>query len=94
MPDDSTSSLISRSNHANLRHLDYSPPVPEYSFPYNRMAEPKGWSEASHRKPTMMVIASYAFDWIILVALGVVGYILGNVTPNKRPFNLEDPDIS
>ncbi|KAL7628271.1 hypothetical protein AAE478_002470 [Parahypoxylon ruwenzoriense] len=41
-----------------------------------------------------VVIASYVFDWSILVAVGVVGLILGNVSPNKRHFSLQDPNIS
>jgi hypothetical protein len=41
-----------------------------------------------------VVIASYVFDWAILIAVGVVGLVLGNITPNKRPFSLEDPNIS
>ncbi|KAI0387284.1 acid phosphatase/Vanadium-dependent haloperoxidase [Hypomontagnella monticulosa] len=45
-------------------------------------------------KPDIVVIASYVFDWLILVAVGVVGVILGNITPNKRPFSLQDPNIS
>ncbi|KAI0595006.1 PAP2 superfamily-domain-containing protein [Biscogniauxia sp. FL1348] len=43
---------------------------------------------------TAVVIASYVFDWVILVVVGVVGLILGEVTPNKRPFSLQDPNIS
>lgn len=38
--------------------------------------------------------ASYIFDWIVLVALGVTGYIMAEVPPNKRPFWLADPTIS
>lgn len=37
---------------------------------------------------------SYATDWIILIIVGVVGLILNNITPNKRPFSLEDRNIS
>ncbi|KAI6785852.1 PA-phosphatase related-family protein-like protein [Emericellopsis cladophorae] len=40
------------------------------------------------------VFLSYALDWIVLVALGVVGYVLGKISPNKRPFSLNDPEIS
>ncbi|KAI2622926.1 acid phosphatase/Vanadium-dependent haloperoxidase [Hypomontagnella submonticulosa] len=45
-------------------------------------------------KLDIIVIASYVFDWLILVVVGVVGVILGNVSPNKRPFSLQDPNIS
>ncbi|KAI0484776.1 PAP2 superfamily-domain-containing protein [Xylariaceae sp. FL0804] len=41
-----------------------------------------------------VVIASYALDWVVLIAVGVVGYVLGNITPKKRPFSLQDPNIS
>lgn len=46
------------------------------------------------RGANLKVIGSYALDWIILIATGVVGVILGNVTPNKRYFSLADPNIS
>lgn len=41
-----------------------------------------------------VVVLSYAFDWVILLAAAAVGYVLGEVTPNKRPFSLDDPNIS
>lgn len=43
---------------------------------------------------TWVLALSYAFDWLMLVICGVVGYILGKVSPNMRPFSLQDPDIS
>ncbi|CAJ2513435.1 Uu.00g015540.m01.CDS01 [Anthostomella pinea] len=43
---------------------------------------------------TLVVILSYVFDWAILIIVAAVGYILGNITPNKRPFSLQDPNIS
>ena len=46
------------------------------------------------KKITWVVIASYVFDWAILIAAAAIGYILGDVTPNKRPFYLGDPNIS
>ena len=46
------------------------------------------------KKGVMLVTASYVFDWIVLVVLGVTGYIMAEVTPNKRPFWLADPNIS
>ncbi|ODA76592.1 hypothetical protein RJ55_07862 [Drechmeria coniospora] len=42
----------------------------------------------------MRLVASYALDWIILVVIVVVGGFLGRITPNKRPFSLDDPNIS
>ncbi|KAI3332457.1 acid phosphatase/Vanadium-dependent haloperoxidase [Xylariaceae sp. AK1471] len=48
----------------------------------------------SKKKFSAVVILSYAFDWLIMVIVGLIGYFLGNVTPNKRPFSLQDPNIS
>lgn len=45
-------------------------------------------------KGAIFVIASYVFDWIVLIVLGVTGYIMAEVTPNKRPFWVADPNIS
>lgn len=45
-------------------------------------------------RTTISLVASYVFDWIVLMALGGVGYILGKREPNKRPFSLTDPNIS
>lgn len=41
-----------------------------------------------------MVVVSYVFDWVIIAVAGVIGYIFGAKTPNKRPFSLYDPNIS
>lgn len=45
-------------------------------------------------KPSWVLALSYVFDWIILVAFAAVGYILGDIEPNKRPFSLDDRNIS
>ncbi|KAI1375548.1 acid phosphatase/Vanadium-dependent haloperoxidase [Hypoxylon crocopeplum] len=45
-------------------------------------------------KLSTVVIGSYVFDWLILVVVGIIGVVLGNVAPNKRPFSLQDPNIS
>ncbi|KAL2014998.1 hypothetical protein VTK56DRAFT_6541 [Thermocarpiscus australiensis] len=45
-------------------------------------------------RPSWVVALSYASDWAILIIFGVVGYILGDITPNKRPFSLDDRNIS
>ncbi|KAH8892412.1 PAP2 domain-containing protein [Thozetella sp. PMI_491] len=42
----------------------------------------------------LLLTASYIFDWVILVAFAVVGFVVGNLTPNKRPFELEDTSIA
>ncbi|KAK0730603.1 PAP2 superfamily-domain-containing protein [Lasiosphaeris hirsuta] len=41
-----------------------------------------------------VLILSYVFDWVVLIAAAGIGYVLGDVTPNKRPFSLTDLDIS
>ncbi|RFU72443.1 pap2 domain containing [Trichoderma arundinaceum] len=43
---------------------------------------------------SIRLISSYIFDWIVLIVVAAVGYVLGRITPNKRPFSLVDPDIS
>ncbi len=69
--------------------------LPPTTHPYNEMKD----SAASRPKAGMgkisrVQILSYVFDWIILIAVGIVGVVLGDVTPNKRPFSLQDPNIS
>jgi len=49
---------------------------------------------ASRKKGGWVLAASYVSDWIILIIVAVVGFVLGDITPNKRPFYLEDPNIS
>lgn len=62
---------------------------------YRRVDSPDGMVAMAGRKKGGWVLAlSYVLDWIILIIVGVVGLILNNITPNKRPFNLEDPNIS
>ncbi|KAI4600112.1 hypothetical protein KJ359_001214 [Pestalotiopsis sp. 9143b] len=40
------------------------------------------------------LIASYFFDWAVLIAFGLAGYGINNITPNKHAFSLEDRAIS
>lgn len=40
------------------------------------------------------LILSYIVDWLVLILFAVLGYIVGSLTPNPRPFDLNDPDIS
>jgi len=65
---------------------------PRPPHPYSRM--PSSGPSRRHRKVTPLVISSYVLDWVIVIVTAAVGYVLGNITPNKRPFQLEDPDIS
>lgn len=41
-----------------------------------------------------VVALSYVFDWIVLAAFAAIGYVLGDITPNKRPFSLDDRNIA
>lgn len=68
---------------------------PLLSHPYSKMPDrsPSGF-QSRKSKLSFVVVGSYVFDWLILIVVGVVGVILGNVTPNKRPFSLQDPNIS
>ncbi|KAI1386958.1 acid phosphatase/Vanadium-dependent haloperoxidase [Hypoxylon trugodes] len=71
---------------------------PLLAHPYSKMPEhsspPFQTLQSSKFKPSLVVVGSYAFDWIILIVVGVIGVVLGNITPNKRPFSLQDPNIS
>lgn len=49
---------------------------------------------ASRKKGGWVLAASYVSDWIVLIIVAVVGFVVGDITPNKRPFYLEDPNIS
>lgn len=37
---------------------------------------------------------SYAFDWFVIIAVAAIAVVLGRIEPNKRPFSLNDPNIS
>lgn len=58
---------------------------------YLRMAHSGSSSAGSF---SVKLLASYAFDWIVLVVITVVAGFLGRIEPNKRPFSLDDPNIS
>lgn len=45
-------------------------------------------------KSAFSIISSYIFDWCIIIAILGVAYYLNNKAPNRRPFSLEDPNIS
>lgn len=46
------------------------------------------------RKSGILTASSYVFDWIVLLVIAGVAYIMGEHEPNRRPFSLEDPNIS
>lgn len=41
----------------------------------------------------LILTASYALDWAVLIVFGVLGYVVGKLSPNKRPFYVDDLDI-
>lgn len=40
------------------------------------------------------VLSSYVFDWIMIIVLLGVAYYMNDHEPNRRPFSIEDPNIS
>jgi membrane-associated phospholipid phosphatase len=64
--------------------------------PYQKMAGPsKPVSFGTIRNNvSLKVIFSYVLDWIVLIAFGFGSLGVGYITPNKRPFSLNDPNIS
>ncbi|KAE9376945.1 acid phosphatase/Vanadium-dependent haloperoxidase [Stipitochalara longipes BDJ] len=42
----------------------------------------------------LVLILSYIFDWIIIVVSAVVAAVFSTITPNKRPFSLNNAEIS
>lgn len=43
---------------------------------------------------SLAVLISYVFDWVVLIVIVGISYVLGNIEPNKRHFSLVDPNIS
>lgn len=46
------------------------------------------------KKGSIAVLSSYAFDWIIIIAIMGIAFWWNGFEPNRRPFSLEDPNIS
>ncbi len=75
---------------------------PANSFPRNqKMDDPRvagggggGGSGGRSRVRVWILGLSYAFDWFILLVGAAIGYVMGEVTPNLRPFYLYNPDIA
>ncbi|KAM7202434.1 PAP2 superfamily domain containing protein [Rhypophila sp. PSN 637] len=89
MPDDSIDPLIPRFNGRPYSFASAAPTTTTHlAMDGSRipLSKPK--------KVTWVVIASYVFDWAILIAAAAIGYIMGEVSPNKRPFSLQDPNIA
>lgn len=64
--------------------------------PYQKMAgSSRPFSVAAIKESiSVRVIISYVLDWIVLIAFGLIAMAIGMITPNKRPFSLNDPNIS
>lgn len=43
---------------------------------------------------SIRLVASYIIDWVIVVAIAIASYVLGNIKPNFRNFSLADPNIA
>ncbi|KKF92965.1 Diacylglycerol pyrophosphate phosphatase 1 [Ceratocystis platani] len=41
-----------------------------------------------------ILVGSYILDWAVVLSLGVACVIMNGLTPNKRPFALDNPEIS
>lgn len=54
----------------------------------------QGGAHSKKKGSSMAVMTSYAFDWIIIIATLGIAYWWNGVAPNRRPFSLEDPNIS
>ncbi|KFY25237.1 hypothetical protein V493_04748, partial [Pseudogymnoascus sp. VKM F-4281 (FW-2241)] len=43
---------------------------------------------------SIRLMLSYALDWIIIVGAAAIGVGLGEISPNKRPIDLSNPELS
>lgn len=87
MPDDSIQPLIQ----------DRSSISPTPTFPTRDTMDNvdlAGGSLGRKGKVPWVLALSYVFDWFILAVFGAVGYVLGHIEPNKRPFSLDDRNIA
>jgi len=64
--------------------------------PYRKMAGSRSdhLASSSRRDLTVKVVLSYVFDWVVLIVAAGIGAVLDRIEPNKRPFSLNDPNIS
>jgi len=68
-----------------------------YSYSTSSSAPaPKAYAAMDRKRAkfTAKLIASYVLDWLILLGMGALSAVFSRVSPNMRPFQLEDPDIS
>jgi membrane-associated phospholipid phosphatase len=51
-------------------------------------------SRAHAGRVSLVLIFSYAFDWIIIILTAAIGAVFSTITPNKRPFSINNTEIS
>ncbi|KAK4144652.1 PAP2 superfamily-domain-containing protein [Dichotomopilus funicola] len=91
MPDDSVRPLI------YARSFSPAPISDVDTGNHNKMENNMDLAGGSVRrkgKVSWVLALSYVFDWAVLVAFAAIGYVLGDITPNKRPFSLDNRDIA
>lgn len=93
MPDDSEDLLIPPAHARSFSptHTSYTPTSTTLMMDDMRHTRAGG---PKKKKGGWVVAVSYVFDWVIIAVAGVIGYIIGKQTPNKRHFSLYDPNIS
>ncbi|KAL0469188.1 PAP2 superfamily domain-containing protein [Neurospora intermedia] len=94
MPDDSEDLLIPPAHARSISpsHTGYTPPTSTTLMMDDLRHTRAGGLK--RKRGGWVVVVSYVFDWVIIAVAGVIGYIFGAKTPNKRPFSLYDPNIS
>lgn len=86
MPDDSIRPLIQASSFS---------PAPTFEDRQTMdNLELAGGNVRRKGRVSWVVALSYVFDWVVLAAFAAIGYVLGDITPNKRPFSLDDRNIA
>ncbi|EHA57931.1 hypothetical protein MCOR27_007125 [Pyricularia oryzae] len=60
---------------------------------YAKMEDIRG-PPGRHKSMSMLLVSSYAFDWVVLLVVAGIGGWLGILPPNHRPFQLENHNIS
>lgn len=45
-------------------------------------------------RSALVIASSYVFDWVIIFVILGLAYIMNHQEPNRRPFSIEDPNIS
>lgn len=107
-PDNGSVPLITLNRRQNYQRLsddnfdfntEYSganyepPPQAMARGPLNSLREPRRDLRTSKRS-AIVIASSYVFDWITIFVILGIAYLMGNQEPNRRPFSIEDPNIS